>query len=161
MPTGERSEAMKKIVLSLLISLPALLLMATTLEAMTSTNNDSTPAPAIGVDLGRGDFMNYCAACHGATGVGDGTVAEFLTLTPANLTLLTKRNAGQFPRERITEVIDGRVVVKVHGLRDMPIWGDWFRREASQTEADKAHAEDIANARIKALVDFIETLQAH
>jgi mono/diheme cytochrome c family protein len=150
---------MKKLLLSLTISLPILLLMAGTLEAMTSSTNDANSAPAIGVDLGRGDFMRYCAACHGVSAKGDGTIAEFLTLKAADLTMLRKMNAGTFPRERITEVIDGRIQVKVHGLRDMPVWGDWFLHEAGMSDVAKDNKEDVVNARIKALVDYLETIQ--
>ena len=63
--------------------------------------NSQTPSPA---DSGRGDFMNYCAACHGVSGIGDGTVAEFLTLSAANLTQMSVKNGGIFPRQRAIEV---------------------------------------------------------
>lgn len=81
-------------------------------------------------DPGRGDFMTYCAACHGVSGKGDGTIAEFLTITAADLTQMASKNAGVFPRQRAIEVIDGRAQVAVHGERDMPVWGDWFKFEA-------------------------------
>jgi mono/diheme cytochrome c family protein len=119
--------------------------------------NSQTPIPA---DPGRGDFMNYCAACHGVSGIGDGTVAEFLTLSAANLTQMSLKNGGIFPRQRAIEVIDGRAQVSVHGERDMPVWGDWFKFEAGSDGAD-AKAEKIVRERITALVDYLETLQQH
>lgn len=119
---------------------------------------DST-AP-IPVDFGRGDFLTYCAACHGVSGVGDGTVAEFLTLTAANLTQMSLKNGGIFPRQRVIEVIDGRAQVSVHGARDMPVWGDWYKFEADTGGAD-AKTEKIVRERITALVDYLETLQQH
>ena len=73
---------------------------------------------------GQEDFLAYCAACHGVEGKGDGTIAEFLTISATDLTQLSKKNAGVFPRERAANVIDGREEVKVHGPRDMPVWGD-------------------------------------
>ena len=119
--------------------------------------NSQTPIPA---DPGRGDFMNYCAACHGVSGIGDGTVAEFLTLSAANLTQMSLKNGGIFPRQRAIEVIDGRAQVSVHGERDMPVWGDWFKFEADSDGAD-AKTEKIVRERITALVDYLETLQQH
>jgi mono/diheme cytochrome c family protein len=119
--------------------------------------NSQTPIPA---DPGRGDFMNYCAACHGVSGIGDGTVAEFLTLSAANLTQMSLKNGGIFPRQRAIEVIDGRAQVSVHGERDMPVWGDWFKFEAGSDGAD-AKTEKIVRERITALVDYLETLQQH
>jgi mono/diheme cytochrome c family protein len=124
----------------------------------TTGASDAQPA-GLGIELGRADFLTYCAACHGVGGKGDGTVAEFLTITAADLTQLRKMNAGLFPRERITEVIDGRFEVKVHGPRDMPVWGDWFSREAASSGARKGAQEEIVRERINALVGYIETIQ--
>jgi hypothetical protein len=108
---------------------------------------------------GRTDFVTYCAACHGVEGRGDGTIAEFLTITATDLTQLRKKNAGLFPRERAINVIDGRTEVKVHGPRDMPVWGDWFEFEADSSVAGKGAGEKVVQARINALVDYIETIQ--
>jgi mono/diheme cytochrome c family protein len=119
--------------------------------------NSTTPIPA---DPGRGDFMTYCSACHGVSGIGDGTVAEFLTLTAANLTQLSLKNGGIFPRQRAIEVIDGRAQVSVHGERDMPVWGDWFKFEADADGAD-AKAEKIVRERIDELVTYLESIQQH
>ena len=38
---------------------------------------------------------------------------------------------ADFPRQRAIDVIDGRAQVSVHGERDMPVWGDWFKFEAN------------------------------
>ncbi len=43
-------------------------------------------APAMADELGRQEFMNYCASCHGESGMGNGPVAEYLSVTPPNLT---------------------------------------------------------------------------
>jgi len=110
-------------------------------------------------NLGAGDFRTYCAACHGVEGKGDGTVAEFLTIAAADLTMLQKKNGGIFPRERIAQVIDGRADVKVHGPRDMPVWGDWFSYEAISPDMDKEARETVVTARINALIAYIETIQ--
>ena len=119
--------------------------------------NSQTPIPA---DPGRGDFMNYCAACHGVGGKGDGTVAEFLTIEAADLTRMSLRNGGIFPRQRAIEVIDGRAQVSVHGERDMPVWGDWFKFEADSDGAG-AKTEKVVRERITALVDYLESIQQH
>ena len=113
----------------------------------------------ISLDLGRRDLMNYCAACHGVDGKGDGTLGEFLTLAVPDLTKLSKLNAGKFPEERVMDVIDGRIDVKVHGLRDMPVWGDWFNREAASADTGKAAREMIVNERIASLITYIKSIQ--
>jgi mono/diheme cytochrome c family protein len=136
------------------ISAVALLILAVVPSVQA---NSQTPIPA---DPGRGDFMTYCAACHGVSGIGDGTVAEFLTLTAANLTQMSVKNGGIFPRQRAIEVIDGRAQVSVHGERDMPVWGDWFKFEADADGGD-AKAEKIVRERIDALVTYLESIQQH
>jgi mono/diheme cytochrome c family protein len=136
----------------------AMLVAAEALASSTAEPNAKS-ASGITVDLGREDFRQYCAACHGVSGKGDGTIAEFMTIAAADLTKLTKLNSGTFPRERVTQVIDGRAEVKVHGGRDMPVWGDWFDEEAVGPETDAEAREVIVRERINALVNYIETLQ--
>ena len=130
-------------------------------EALASSTADPNAKSASGitVELGEQDFRDYCAACHGVSGKGDGTVAEFLTIAAADLTQLTKLNSGIFPREQVPQVIDGRADVKVHGGRDMPVWGDWFDAEAVEPDTDAAAREVIVRERINALANYIETLQ--
>ncbi len=119
--------------------------------------DSTTPSVA---EPGRGDFMTYCAACHGVGGKGDGTVAEFLTINAADLTRMSMKNGGVFPRARAMEVIDGRAQVKVHGERDMPVWGDWFKFEAD-SEGAGAKSEEVIRERIKALVTYLESIQEY
>lgn len=125
----------------------------------TAATPDTGRIEGISIDLGRRDYGTYCAACHGVAGKGDGTVAEFLTINAPDLTQLAKRNAGMFPRERLREVIDGRAEVRVHGSRDMPVWGDWFDREAISPDTDRDTRAIIVRDRIESLVDFIAAIQ--
>lgn len=129
------------------------------LIANSTTKVRETQPTRLVLELGHTDFLNYCAACHGVGGKGDGTVAEYLTLTAPDLTQLRKMNAGSFPRERIQNVIDGRAEVKVHGERDMPVWGDWFKFEAGASVAGKGATEEVVTERINALVTYIESIQ--
>jgi len=130
-------------------------------EAVAASGTTGTPlvSEGISLDLGKRDFRTYCASCHGAEGKGDGTLGEFLTLAVPDLTKLSKLNAGKFPAERITQVIDGRADVKVHGMRDMPVWGDWFNAEAISQDTDRETRELIVEDRIRSLVGYIESIQ--
>lgn len=125
----------------------------------TQTAATSAMDKSLVTELGAADFQTYCAACHGVAAKGDGTVAEFLTIPAPDLTQLSKKNAGIFPRERLTEVIDGRAEVKVHGARDMPVWGDWFDTEAASEGMGQEEREEIVSARIAALLAWLETIQ--
>jgi mono/diheme cytochrome c family protein len=103
-------------------------------------------APADGAAL----FRNYCAACHGTTGRGDGPMAGQLRRAPPNLTTFATRNGGVFPAERLRQVIDGTGVPS-HGDRDMPVWGAVFKR----LPVGGKDAQD----RIDAVVRFLQELQ--
>jgi len=59
----------------------------------------------------------------------------------------------------VMDVIDGRVDVKVHGMRDMPVWGDWFNREAASSDTSKEAREIIVNDRIASLINYIKSIQ--
>jgi mono/diheme cytochrome c family protein len=103
-------------------------------------------------------FRVYCANCHGEAGRGDGVLAFGLSKPALDLTRISARNGGSFPRERIVRIIDGREETSAHGEREMPVWGDWFELEAtSQVGADKDPA--AIKKRIDGLVDFLESIQ--
>jgi mono/diheme cytochrome c family protein len=116
-------------------------------------------------DVGKYEYVNSCAACHGVSGKGDGPVARSLKLTPADLTRLSEANKGVFPFSRIYEVIDGRFEVETHGKRDMPIWGEIYKPTWSSIQSpvppvySKEVAESIVRSRILALIEYISTLQ--
>jgi mono/diheme cytochrome c family protein len=107
----------------------------------------SAPAPD-----GRDLFVAHCASCHGATGRGDGPVAESLRARPADLTQFAIRNGGVFPTARLQRIVDGRDVV-AHGTREMPVWGTAFKRTKESLD------DPAVRARIDAIVRFLESLQ--
>jgi mono/diheme cytochrome c family protein len=103
---------------------------------------------------GSGDYLAYCASCHGAEARGDGVIAKSLKKRPADLTQLARRNNGVFPEERVVTTIDGREPGTAHGGSDMPAWGGVLAGSR-----DSAGAENAA-VRIGVLVKYLETLQA-
>ncbi|CAN5426071.1 cytochrome c [soil metagenome] len=109
--------------------------------------------------LGKRDFETFCASCHGESGRGDGSLAEFKVLEAADLTALARRNGGTFPAERVEQVIDGREQVKVHGPRDMPVWGEWFDYYAKKPGLHAKERKIVVRERISALTAYIRTLQ--
>lgn len=141
--------------------LAGILLAMASWESDAAASGSGLVSEGISLELGRRDYLNYCAACHGPDAKGDGTLGEFLTLAVPDLTQLGKRNAGKFPEERITEVIDGRAEVKVHGMRDMPVWGDWFDMEAISPDTDRETRELIVKDRVQSLVGYIKSIQSN
>ncbi len=104
-------------------------------------------------------FGLYCADCHGENGHGDGSKAFGLSVRPPDITRLSERNGGVFPRERLQAIIDGREVLKHHGDREMPAWGVWFKMEAEEDLGGAEGDEGTVERRIKGLIDYLESLQ--
>jgi hypothetical protein len=91
-------------------------------------------------------------------GKGDGNMAKFLTIKPADLTVLAKKNGGEYPFLRVFQAIDGRSQVTGHGDRPMPIWGDRYEVEAG-VQPGTYGSEQLVRSRILELVYFIQSIQ--
>jgi mono/diheme cytochrome c family protein len=101
---------------------------------------------------GADTYDSYCAVCHGKSGRGDGPAAPALKAPLPDLTTISQRNKGVFPRKDVEETITGIHRPAAHGTEDMPIWGPAFRKLASGTEFD--------TLRIFNLLDYLEKMQA-
>jgi mono/diheme cytochrome c family protein len=118
---------------------------------------------AQGADIGKQDYMDSCASCHGEDGKGNGPVAGFLKQKVPDLTMLAKNSAGVFPFARVYDVIDGRQAVAAHGPRDMQVWGNEYRGEGAKHSGGYATPQELgsyARGRIIALIGYIYSLQA-
>lgn len=67
-------------------------------------------------------YVQHCASCHGPDATGNGPLAVALKSLPTDLTRIKKED-GKFPTERLQSSITGEYLVRVHGTRDMPVWG--------------------------------------
>lgn len=97
-------------------------------------------------------YKDYCAACHGTNGKGDGPAAPFMKAPLTDLRTMAQRNGGTFPAERVASMLRFGTGSQAHGVADMPVWGPLFR---AQRQLDEA----LVKQRIANLVDFIESLQ--
>ena len=105
----------------------------------------------------KADYINYCASCHGVDGTGDGPMADQIKGKATDLTTLAKNNGGHFPYLKVYGTIDGTWSerdLRAHGSHEMPIWGDVFRRKASDING---YME--TKGRIMAIIQYIEFLQ--
>ena len=107
------------------------------------------PTAAIG---GKQLFAEYCAACHGVAGKGDGPAAASLKQRPNDLTQMSHANGGRFPEEKFLSMMNGQTATAAHGSNDMPIWGSAFRNTAGN--------QNLAQDRIHSLMSYLEDLQA-
>jgi mono/diheme cytochrome c family protein len=106
------------------------------------------PLPLDGAQI----FRSYCATCHGADGKGRGPVAGALKHPPSDLTLISRRNGGRFPRDRVKAIIAGQEQsTSAHGSREMPVWGPVFH----EVERD----QDWGEVRLENVTLFIQSLQ--
>lgn len=127
---------------------------------ITSVFQFATCAVAQDPQIGENEYRLHCAACHGLTGRGDGPIGQILKTPAPNLALITERNGGKYPVQKIYEIIEGSSVIAAHGTRDMPLWGDRYRKEPDPQTPDQASlANDLAQQRILSLVYYVGTMQ--
>ena len=113
-------------------------------------------------DLGKREYDNNCATCHGSSGKGDGPYAGIINTPIPDLTILQEAGDGVFPFNRVYETVDGRADIKAHGGREMPIWGNEYDEKAVSFYSDyfrEYNAEGFVRGRILALVSYIYVLQ--
>lgn len=101
-------------------------------------------------------YRQYCGACHGRRGRGDGIVAPFLDPPPIDLTLIQRGFEGEFPRYLVVMSVDGRETVRAHGTSSMPVWGEVF---AEELLADDPAASAKARGKVMKIVDYVESIQ--
>ena len=132
---------------SILTRLVPLALLA---SAAAASAQDPAPEPMV---VGAAVYKTYCAVCHGPGAKGDGPLADSLRRRPPDLTLLAKKNAGQFPKEQVIRTVDGRKPARGHGGGDMPVWGDAFKQSKG------GYSEAVVQVKVQAVVEHLESLQ--
>ena len=125
-------------------SLAAVALLATAASAAAQQANV--------INQGKIDYRAHCEACHGQSGMGEGKMADRLSVKPPDLTRIAKRNGGEFPFWTVYTAIDGEKPVRAHELSPMPLWGARFRDEEKEGQAP-------VFLRILALTHYIESIQ--
>jgi mono/diheme cytochrome c family protein len=106
---------------------------------------------------GAQDFADYCASCHGLSGKGDGEMASRVARAPADLTLLAKRNGGDFPTTRVMAKIWGYT-----GARDgavMPNFGPLLDSDTVPYDGGDG-IETPTPARLVQIAEHLKTIQA-
>jgi mono/diheme cytochrome c family protein len=126
-------------------------LLCLTLTACANRQCLETTGTASGAVL----YRINCAGCHGIEARGNGPIAELINAPVPDLTRISARNGGEFPTERIFQVIDGQSGSSVHGVRHMPVWGYEF----FGPEPDDAKAHLGATQKVDRLVMYLRTIQ--
>ena len=141
--------------LSLLLLAGAFFLAAVALASAQQTGQPKR------VDVGKVEYENKCATCHGLKGKGDGPMAGFVDPKIADLTVLAKKNNGILPVAAMYDVIVGEREVRGHGSSDMPVWGREYRIKAAEYYIDVPYdPETYVRTHVLALIEYINRLQA-
>jgi mono/diheme cytochrome c family protein len=138
---------------------PTLILAAFLLFSLVSTAQTQKPSAAPDREAqaripiaGAKIFQQQCAACHGTDGRGHGPASATRKYKPANLTLISQRNDGKFPYQRVKETIEGKEPGWLAlGNRGMPIYGPIFH----EVETD----QDWGEVRLDAITKHVESIQ--
>lgn len=108
--------------------------------------------------VGRNLYADYCVACHGEGGRGDGPLAGDLDRAVPDLTLIEARNGGTFPTAEVMSVIDGYTRIR-EGNATMPEFG-------ADLQAGPLIPYDSGDgrltptpARLVALAEYLKTIQ--
>ena len=117
------------------------------------------------LEVGKYEYLNSCASCHGPGGKGDGPVAKALRRMPADLTKLSEANKGVFPFSVLTKS-------STADLKSRPMANGTCRCGARFTSRRgvlgnpefrrtylKSWLNSIVRVRILALIEYISTLQ--
>lgn len=124
--------------------------LAVMAPAVSAQRPDTRPAEV--TETGAETYTFHCASCHGAGGKGDGPTAPSLRQKPADLTTITRRRGGQFPRAEMSDFILGKGKrIGAHGTRDMPVWGPLFH--------ELNPVDSRVDIRVERLLNYIESLQ--
>jgi mono/diheme cytochrome c family protein len=84
---------------------------------------EKVPIKPTSAASGEEMYKEYCAACHGRAGKGDGPAVAALKVPPPDLTMLAKNNGGKYPADHVEAVLRFGVAGASHGTKEMPIWG--------------------------------------
>lgn len=123
------------------------------LAGCSSTRVEQRPVDTLsGVDL----YQRLCSSCHGVAARGDGSVAPLVKTGVPDLTLLARRDGGEFPAEDVRRAIDGRWDRRAHGARDMPVWG-WQLYDMSSRDQQQERA--VVDSMIERLVTYLQSIQ--
>jgi mono/diheme cytochrome c family protein len=121
------------------------------------------PAPAqeassLQLHFGRQIYRLFCVGCHGDDGSGNGEVAVAFQIPVGDLTLIARRNGGEFPTGEVAAAIAGNSDVSGHKAFAMQPWAEMFKQEFERFAAEMA-VNQLVSRRIDHLVEYLRSIQ--
>lgn len=139
--------------LSLMICALVLVVSVRAQEQKSQVKVEKAPARDTGEIEGSKLYRQFCAACHGRDGKGDGPAGPALKTVPTDLTYLARNHGGKFPADHVMHILSNETDYPVHGSADMPIWGPIFNHLGG---ADRPRGL----LRAKNVTDYLKLIQA-
>ena len=106
---------------------------------------------------GAEDFAAFCSGCHSPAAKGNGPMASSLAHKPADLTGLSRRNGGEFPKLRVMAKIWGYTGGK-DGEAVMPNFGPLLDSPLVPYDAGDG-IESPTPLRLVQLAEYVQGLQ--
>ncbi len=98
--------------------------------------------PTTELRVGRSEYEQRCAGCHGIAGKGDGISKAVLVHSPADLTRFARTHGGEFPYDHFYGTVDGR-----------------YAENDEMPSFEATYPEDPLDYRLIALATYVEDLQ--
>ena len=119
------------------------------ISLVASAQTPTRTGPKANLAAGKELFHQNCAICHGEDAKGHGSMYDpesgepSRRVPPANLTVLSERNAGKFPADRVRNAIYSKGSIPAHGTPEMPTWGDVFYSMKSDPKVLEKRVRDL------------------
>ncbi len=118
---------------------------------------DGSEAAMPGATDGARLYQEYCAACHGVEGKGDGPMARAMRKPPRDLTLMAVRNGDVYPTARVLSTIDGYTKSDLSGP-GMPEFGQLLRGDLVPYDTGDGIQTPTPRTLV-ALTEYLRTIQ--
>lgn len=147
-----RSIGLRRVIGKVLTRVGLTALFAVSIQAALAQQGDA-------IEEGRLQFIDKCAVCHGQEGKGDGVLASTLNQQPADLTRLSERNGGTFPRTKAFKKIWGRgeEIISTHDMSEMPAF--YIAPMLGNDDDFEDSAGRLSPDQIEQIISFLETIQ--
>jgi len=136
---------------SAIFTLFAGLVLVTSVSLISAQTKNTRKTLAVTSVNGEEIFQQYCSSCHGVDGTGHGPAAPAMRYQVPDLTQISKRAGGKFPRERVGAIVEGTETLTGHESREMPLWGPAFHHVGLD--------QDLGAVRTDNVTRYVESLQ--
>ncbi len=126
--------------------------LAATQEKIKPPYHDLNLAAPAGTVSGADLYKQLCAGCHGADAKGVGPTSPYCSVPPTDLTLLTKKNHGAFPEQKVTQILRYGTEKPNQSTTYMPVWKPLL-------STIHGESSELTEKRITSLTEYLKSIQ--